>query len=113
MSRARWSHSTTFVLALMGIAGLCSGCEEKKREAGKVCPLQDNAKWTCADAASALYCQAGKYVAIPCRGAKGCTGKPADAVCDTSVGRVGDACIASGESGYSGGPATCTEDKKS
>ena len=82
-----WTTLAVIVLALL------PACEEKKPQAGKVCPVQDHGKWTCSDRENALYCDGGKYVAIPCRGAKGCTGKPTEASCDASLGRVGDVCI--------------------
>ncbi len=86
---------------------LLLACEDKKPTAGKVCPVQDHGKWTCSDSKNALYCDAGKYIAIPCRGPEGCTGKPTEASCDATIGRVDDPCV---EMTFP--PTRCTEDKK-
>jgi hypothetical protein len=46
----------------------------------------------CADATTALECQSGAWVALPCRGSTGCA-KANDAIhCDMSANVAGDAC---------------------
>lgn len=83
-------------------------CEAKKPKAGDVCKIEENGSSVCADEKTALTCQAGKRIELPCRGAKGCVA----GTCDTSLSREGDRCIPVTD--YVGGTArVCSEDKAS
>jgi hypothetical protein len=59
----------------------------------------------CANAANALECKLGVWVALPCRGPGGCV-KSGDTVkCDMSADQEGDKCASSAE-----GKGLCTTD---
>jgi hypothetical protein len=63
----------------------------------------------CTDTASALYCTAGAYQSISCRGPKGCTGSATMGyTCDDDLASVGDGCVVSTNENYS-----CGTDHKS
>ncbi|HEY8038848.1 MAG TPA: hypothetical protein VIF15_03610 [Polyangiaceae bacterium] len=51
-----------------------------------------NGKFQCVDPTSALLCQSGKTVAMPCRGPNGCQGLGAASTCDDDLAMEGDAC---------------------
>ncbi len=67
----------------------------------------DSANFACQDDASALECKDGKWVAFPCKGAKGCTTSGGDVFCDLSANVSGDGCPAAHE-----GKGQCSTDGK-
>lgn len=103
----------TVVALFLTLATAVVACAAKKPKGGDVCRAPDEGTWTCSDERNALLCGAGTYGAVPCRGPKGCTGKPREASCDTSVRRVGDACVDTGAETDVLARASCTEDKTS
>lgn len=46
----------------------------------------------CLDGARALACEAGKFIEVPCRGAKGCAAGENSIACDINGSRAGDRC---------------------
>jgi hypothetical protein len=46
----------------------------------------------CFDATSAMECQLGKWVQLPCRGPSGCQRMDTTVTCDMSLNMEGDAC---------------------
>ncbi len=74
---------------LAGILLVCAlGCSKK---AGDSCKGD---KLVCADKKTALSCHDGKYVAVACKGAKGCKKKKGEIRCDVSANEDGDECTA-------------------
>jgi hypothetical protein len=64
-------------------------------------PCVNNNKLLCSDPSSALLCQSGKYVAMACRGPKGCTGIGTSSFCDDDLAQEGDVCQMSLNENYS------------
>jgi hypothetical protein len=56
-------------------------------------PCVTNNKYTCNDPTSAMLCQNGKYVTMPCRGPKGCRGTGPSSSCDDDLATENDACV--------------------
>lgn len=77
-------------LALLTALLLTVGCEGKPAP-GRNC--KNPGRFVCQDEATALFCGAGVYQAIPCRGARGCTGGLVAPICDTRSATEGDACM--------------------
>ncbi len=46
----------------------------------------------CLDAARELVCENGKFIEVPCRGARGCAASERGVACDISKNRAGDRC---------------------
>jgi hypothetical protein len=88
------------LLALVALTLVVPGC---KPAAGKSCGADD--KPTCVDGNTLLECKSGTWRSTACLGPKGCAVDAKSYSCDTSVGRVGDAC--SDEKSLA-----CTADKK-
>lgn len=78
------------------------GCDTVPEPGDPCAPGADD---TCAaDRMTMLECRGGKLaVSAVCRGKSGCSFSGLGAMCDTSVGRAGDACMAG---------STCSEDHK-
>jgi hypothetical protein len=74
-----------------GLVLLLSQCKGLKPTPGAPCVT--NGKYQCSDPASALLCQSGKYVTLPCRGPRGCSGFGASSMCDDDLAQEGDACM--------------------
>src|SRR5215470_17821934 len=47
---------------------------------------------TCMDRTTELACQAGRYIAAPCRGPEGCSEKASVVTCDVAANVTGDVC---------------------
>jgi hypothetical protein len=92
------------VLALFAIALLALGCRSKPA-AGDKCTKEG--RYVCADLQSALYCKSGVFVAVPCKGAKGCSGDK-NPRCDYELAAEGDACMSASSENYA-----CSVDNKS
>lgn len=58
--------------------------------------------FACADAALALECRDQVWIAIPCRGPKGCLVEAGNVLCDMSLNQPGDGCPLAAE-----GQVTC------
>jgi hypothetical protein len=65
-------------------------CKGLKPSPGGACVT--NNKFMCTDPNSALLCQNGKYVTMPCRGPRGCRGTAASSMCDDDLASEGDIC---------------------
>ena len=91
----------TALLLLLPALGT-AGCKPKP---GDSCQKGTAA---CLDERTQLACQAGFYVAVPCKGVKGCYPAGNLSVCDVSGNAAGDACSTDDE-----GKGTCTADAKS
>jgi hypothetical protein len=87
---------------------LVAGCKTTPK-AGDVCKIEEEGTFVCADATTALRCVGTKRVSLPCRGPKGCAAG-VGAICDTSLGREGDACVESATTRRDSF-LTCSEDK--
>lgn len=75
----------------VALAALClavSGCEEAP-VAGKLC--KGGEPDLCDGRDKMWSCVTSHWLSVPCRGAQGCTGTPAQ--CDTSLGRAGEVCL--------------------
>jgi hypothetical protein len=56
-------------------------------------PCTSIGKYQCADAVSALLCQGGTIVSMPCRGPRGCQGQGTqNSICDDDLAQEGDPC---------------------
>ena len=93
----------TLLLTFALLPVLCSGCGEPKPVAGKFC--KGDSPPTCDGSDRMLTCVDTQWLALPCRGARGCFGSPAQ--CDASLARPGDACIAPAH----GETETCSQDR--
>lgn len=90
------------VIFLFCLAVLCApGC---KPGVGSSC---DKGEARCQDHHTQLACQAGHYIATPCRGPKGCALTDAGISCDISKNKPGDPCSTDDE-----GAALCLGKKK-
>jgi hypothetical protein len=72
-----------FALAVIAIAGC-------RKHPGGSCTGSDS---LCFDKQNALVCRNGAYVGVACNGPLGCAKGRDRAVCDTSIGKTGDACM--------------------
>jgi hypothetical protein len=75
----------------VGLVLVLVQCKGLKPSPGAPCVT--NGKFQCSDPSSALLCQSGKYVSMPCRGPAGCTGFGASSRCDDDLALEGDACL--------------------
>jgi hypothetical protein len=82
-------------------------CNALKQKPGDKCV--SNGKFQCTDPSTALLCQTGTLVSMPCRGPKGCAGAGAASSCDDDLGQVGDACMTDS----TGANYACATDLKS
>jgi hypothetical protein len=76
------------LLALLIVFVACGG----KPAPGK--PCKNVGRYVCMDPTTALYCNAGTYQAIPCKGTKGCSGGTVNPACDDDLAQEGDTCMA-------------------
>jgi len=74
------------VLAFAVLATACSATPE----AGDDCSPEGAI--ACESTSQALFCQGGKLVAVPCRGAAGCITNNERGTCDLTRALAGDAC---------------------
>jgi hypothetical protein len=70
-----------------------SGCKEHRAPGGKCGLAEEDQLVACDGSGSALFCKNLRLRAIPCRGARGCSGE-SPASCDISLAQEGDGCIA-------------------
>jgi hypothetical protein len=63
--------------------------------AGDSCSPENSA--TCSSNTEALWCEQGKFRAVPCSGANGCSETNGQLACDFSRAKAGDACPANTE----------------
>ena len=75
---------------MLGVALLLVQCDAKPAPGG-ACTIPG--RYICSDVKTALYCSAGKFESIPCKGVKGCTGGAAAPDCDDELAEVGDPCM--------------------
>jgi hypothetical protein len=84
----------------------CNALKSLKQKPGDKC--LSNGTFTCNDATTALLCQTGTLVSMPCRGPKGCSGQGPGSQCDDDLGTAGEPCmVGSGGENYA-----CTTDMK-
>jgi hypothetical protein len=77
-----------------------------KQKPGDKCV--NNGKFTCMDPSTAMLCQAGTIVTMPCRGPTGCQGMGPGSQCNDDLGQAGEPCLA----GVGGENYACTTDMK-
>jgi hypothetical protein len=82
-------------------------CNALKQKPGDKCV--SNGKFQCTDPSTALLCQGGTIVSMPCRGPNGCQGVGPGSQCDDDLGQAGEACL----SGSGGENYACGTDQKS
>ena len=75
------------VLALTG----ATGCKEHRAPGGKCGLAEEGQLVACDGSGSALLCRNLRLSAVPCRGARGCSGE-APASCDVALAQEGDPC---------------------
>lgn len=90
-------------LLLIAIPWLLGTVACGKPEAGEAC---SRGQLACVDEHSGLFCPAGRFVTMTCRGPSGCqkTG-PDDVACDNPVAKIGDGCRRENDT-------ACTEDRR-
>jgi hypothetical protein len=66
-------------------------CKPQKPHQGQ--PCSPDGKLECVDAAGGLLCRGGVFVALPCRGPRGCRGTGAGSTCDDGLAEEGDPCV--------------------
>ncbi len=98
-------------LAVAAVSGLMlTGvvqCNALKQKPGDKCV--SNGKFQCTNPSTALLCQSGTLVNMPCRGPNGCQGVGPGSQCDDDLGQVGEPCL----SDPSGENYACGTDMKS
>jgi hypothetical protein len=82
-----WQRFAASVLCLL-LLSLVWSCK-RPAPGGKCTSI---GKYQCADAVSALLCQGGTIVSMPCRGPHGCQGQGANSTCDDDLAQEGDPC---------------------
>jgi hypothetical protein len=102
-----WRHLAVSVVCGFLVVVL-SQCKGLKPTAGQACFIGNN-KYQCTDPATALLCQNGKWVNMPCRGPKGCSGVGNMQSCDDDLAQAGEACMMS----VGGDNIACGTDKLS
>jgi hypothetical protein len=78
-------------LAVLALTGAVAGCGDQRRAAGGKCGLAEEGQLVACDGAAALLCRNLRLHAVPCRGARGCSGAGSPH-CDESLALEGDAC---------------------
>jgi hypothetical protein len=79
-------------------------CHLKPKAGGK---CATNGKYLCDSGGTALLCQDGTYVSMPCRGPKGCMGTGPGSQCDDDLAQEGDVCMTTLNENYA-----CSTDHK-
>jgi hypothetical protein len=82
-------------------------CNALKRKPGDKCVAPGT--FTCSDPSTALLCQTGTLITMPCRGPNGCTGTGPGSQCDDDFGQTGEPCL----TGSNGENYACGTDQKS
>lgn len=82
-------------------------CNALKQKPGDKCV--NNGQFQCTNASTALLCQSGTIVSMPCRGPNGCQGVGPGSQCDDDLGQAGEPCL----SGSGGDNYACAVDHKS
>lgn len=104
----RWAK-TSDCRGPRGCAGSASGasCDMATAEPGDLCSPDNEGNGACSvDKKELLVCTGGKMSPYtPCRGPNGCRPAGAKLDCDTTIGRLGDAC-------HPDGDTSCSEDKQ-
>ena len=93
--------ASSLIVAAVLVLGVGCACKTK---AGDSCTSGQAA---CLDDKTSLACQDGKFIATPCKGAKGCKVIGATVECDISGNAAGDVCSKDDE-----GNTSCTTDGK-
>ncbi|MEO6601536.1 MAG: hypothetical protein ABIQ16_16790 [Polyangiaceae bacterium] len=75
-----------------GLTERGTSCDFSGNKSGDACSTDDEGAATCSNREGMLACHGGRYVLVPCRGARGCMNAEGRALCDTSIAEVGDAC---------------------
>lgn len=98
-----WHRLAAAIVASLLAVGLVN-CRGKPVAGGKCTVV---GKYVCSDPSSALLCQGGTFVNLPCRGPKGCTGRGSSSECDDDLASEGDACLSTLNESYA-----CSVDHK-
>ena len=105
---ARVWHRLAAAIFAVSLLVILSQCKGLKPTPGAPCMIGNN-KFNCTDPLTALLCQNGKWVTMPCRGPKGCSGSGTFQRCDDDLAQAGDACMMEA----SGDNIACSLDKVS
>jgi len=89
---ARVWHRIAGAVFAVSLVVILSQCKGLKPTAGAPCMIGNN-KFQCTDPSAALLCQGGKWVNMPCRGPRGCTGMGTSQRCDDDLAQAGEACM--------------------
>ena len=89
---ARVWHRLAAAAFSVSLVVVLSQCKGLKPTPGAPC-LVGNNKFQCTDPTTALLCQSGKWVNMPCRGPRGCTGLGTAQRCDDDLAQAGEACM--------------------
>jgi hypothetical protein len=84
-----WGRIAVAAVSVTVVLGLVN-CKLRPTAGGK---CTANGKYVCSDTASAMLCQGGTYVSMPCRGPRGCTGLGSSSACDDDLAQEKDACL--------------------
>jgi len=69
-----------------------TSCDVHGDKPGDACSTDDEGSAACLDPKTMLSCHGGRYVAVACRGQRGCAEDGGRAECDESVAESGEAC---------------------
>lgn len=74
-----------------------TACDIKGSRAGDRCSRDEEGTAVCENEQALMACRDGHFVSSPCRGPQGCTLAGEQALCDASMGVLGDACREDGK----------------
>ena len=95
------SREIVAALFLVSLSAFFCACKAK---VGDSCTAGTAA---CMDDKNGLACEGGKFISVPCKGAKGCALASDQVTCDASGNAAGDICGSDSE-----GNGDCTPDNK-
>jgi hypothetical protein len=84
-----WRRIGVAAVSVTIVFGLVN-CKLKPTPGGK---CTANGKYVCTDPSTAMLCQGGTYVTLPCRGPRGCAGLGSASSCDDDLANENDACL--------------------
>jgi len=83
-----------------------TACDVHGDRPGDACSTDDEGSAVCTSEKAMLSCRRGRYVAVRCRGSRGCTEEGGRAECDETVAESGEAC------GHDGKKACASDGKR-
>jgi hypothetical protein len=84
--------AAVFFVSIILVFSQCKLLKGLKPTPGAPCMIGNN-KFQCMDPVNAMLCQNGKWVNMPCRGPRGCSGAGAGQTCDDDLAQPGEACM--------------------